>query len=420
MGYISVSDVNKIIKKDIESDVFLKNIQVIGEVSNYKGHNSGHMYFSLKDDESKINCVMFQSYASRVNFKLEDGMKVVVTCSVGAYITSGSYQLYVYNIDPIGVGGLYLQFEELKKKLQLEGLFDEEHKRSIPKYPLNIGVISAKEGAAIQDVITTIRRRWPIAKLTLHPSLVQGAYAADDIVKNLIEADKKDYDLIIVARGGGSIEDLWCFNEEIVARTVYDMKTPIISAVGHEVDFTIIDFVSSLRAPTPTAAAELATPNILDVTNDIGNYKQRLINSIKQIIDKNKLVIENYKNNPYLTKIENIFADRYQKINLLQQRLINIRSNIINNTSHKIEITKNELIDSFNNVKLNLTNNIKKVEAKLDALSPLKVMTRGYGIIEKDNAVITSVDKVKLGDNLNIKLNDGTINASVIDIKRRK
>ncbi len=415
----SVAQVNKLVKNDIENDTSLKSLQVVGEISNLKYHSSGHLYFSLKDDESKINCVMFSTYASKLLFKLEDGMKVVVSCSVGVYISSGSYQLYVYNAENVGLGGLFLRFEQLKKTLEEKGLFDISHKKALPKYPTNICVISAREGAAIRDVITTIQRRWPVASITLIPSLVQGASASKDIVNNLIYADNLNFEVIILARGGGSIEDLWCFNDEEVANTIYSLKTPIVSAIGHEIDFTISDYVADYRSPTPTGAGEIVTPDINDVLDKLNSIKSRLININKSLIDQYKNKLENIKSSPYLSKIELIFADRYALLNDLEQRLLAYKNELIYNNKLLINDYKNKIINLYNDKIVKNEHILKNFEAKLDNLSPLKIMSRGYGILNKDNKVITSIEDVKENDVINTTLKDGTITSIIKDIKRR-
>lgn len=416
MNYITVTQVNNYIKKDLENDENLKRLQVMGEISNFKAHNTGHFYFTLKDDTSRINCVMFQSYTNNVKFKLEDGMKVVVTCSIGVYANAGSYQLYVYNIDPVGMGNLFLQYEELKKKLNEKGYFDESHKRPLPRYPLNIGVISAKEGAAIRDVITTIKRRWPICQITLLPSLVQGVMATSDIVNKLIIADSMNFDTIIVARGGGSIEDLWCFNEEAVALQVYKMRTPIISAVGHETDTTIIDYVSDKRAATPTGAAELATPNIVEVLNNLDSYKQELKHLFNNYLNNLNKDLNNLKNSPVLTNIKNIFIEKNNRINLLKQELLNCKNSLMMIYSNKIENIENSLTNAFiNNINAK-TNKLKQLEARIDTLSPLKVLSRGYGLITKNDNVISSISNILVDDVLTIDLKDGKVESKVINI----
>ena len=287
-NFLTVRELTVLIKYNLENDIRFKNILVKGEISNLKIHPSGHWYFTLKDKFSRISAVMFSSYAKNVKIRITEGMQVILTGSIGVYENGGSYQIYVNNIQPDGIGTLYLQFEELKRNLEKEGLFDPKYKKQLPKYPMRIGVISASSGAAIHDIFTTITRRWPISERILIPASVQGLSAAPTIVNALRLADTLNFDVIILARGGGSLEDLWPFNEEIVARAIFAMKTPVVSGVGHEVDFTISDFVSDKRAPTPTGAAEMVTPDINEIKLQVNNLKSRILNNFNNILKYNK------------------------------------------------------------------------------------------------------------------------------------
>ena len=418
-NYYTVAAVNAIIKDKLEGDFQLKGIQVVGEISNFKHHQTGHFYFSLKDENSKINAVMFKSYAYKVKFALEDGMRVVVNADIGVYVGSGSYQLYVKDIEPLGVGALYLEYERLKKQLEEEGLFDESRKKAIPKFPTSIGVISAKEGAAIRDVITTIKRRWPIAKITLLPSLVQGKSAARSVVENLRKADNMGFDTIIVARGGGSIEDLFAFNEEIVARAVDLMKTPVISAIGHETDFTIIDFVADKRAATPTAAAELATPNINEIKGLMIQTKARLQNAITSFLNDKRNTLNVLANNTYLTKPERFYADKGMKLNMLEQRLVSVKEKLFIKTRYEIENDKKRLERCMESLLIKDKNQLGELIAKLSSLNPLNVLKRGYGMVSKDENVITSINQVNEKDKLTITLADGKIK-TIVETKEAK
>ena len=267
----------------------LNNLLVKGEVSNLKYHPSGHIYFSLKDNESVIKCVMFNSYTSNLNFRLNEGDKIIVNGTLSVYLQGGSYQIYVKNAEKDGIGNLYLEYEKLKKKLENEGLFSSYHKKVLPKYPFKIGVATSSSGAALRDIVSIIKRRWPLANIIVFPCLVQGNEASESIINALENAKGFNIDVIIVGRGGGSIEDLWCFNSESLAYYIYDYPIPIISAVGHETDFTICDFVSDVRAPTPSAAAELATPDINNLLNDLMKYKIDLNKYIENVINNNKI-----------------------------------------------------------------------------------------------------------------------------------
>ena len=288
-NYQTIGEFTRYLKLMFDTSTKMRNVYLKGEISNLKIHTTGHIYFSLKDETSKINAMMFASSAKNLKFVPAEGMKVLVHGRVSIYEATGNYQIYVSEMEEDGLGNLYIEFEKLKKKLANLGLFDEKHKKPIPKFPKRIGVVTASTGAAIRDIISTIERRYPIAQIYLFSSLVQGEGAKDDIVRNIKRANEFDLDVLIVGRGGGSIEDLWPFNEEDVAYAIYNSEVPIISAVGHEVDFTIADFVADLRAPTPTGAAEMAVPNINDVKDLINNYKIRLHESINKLIKFKRL-----------------------------------------------------------------------------------------------------------------------------------
>jgi len=294
--YLTVSAITQYLKHKFDSDEHLKTVFIKGEVSNFKSHSTGHLYFSIKDETSKINAIMFSSSAKKITFKPADGVKVLVVGRISVYEATGNYQIYVDEMLEDGVGNLYLTFEKLKEQLSKEGLFDEKYKKPIPRIPKRVGVVTAPTGAAIKDILSTIKRRFPVCEVILFPSLVQGDSAKDDIVKNIKLAENYELDLLIVGRGGGSIEDLWAFNEEVVARAIFNSSIPIISAVGHEVDFTIADFVADLRAPTPTGAAEMAVPNIVDLVKYLNNLNIRLNEYIYRKINYNKLLLDTFKN----------------------------------------------------------------------------------------------------------------------------
>jgi len=319
--YITVTQLTRYIKFKIDNDENLNIVFLKGEISNFKAHSRGHFYFTLKDENSRINAIMFASSANRINFTPIDGMKVMIVGKVSVYEANGGYQIYVNEMIEDGIGNLYLEFEKLKKKLASEGLFDKEKKKPIPKFPRTIGIVTAPTGAAIRDILSTIKRRWPIARTILFPALVQGSDAAKSIVKQIEKANTYDIDVLIVGRGGGSIEDLWCFNEEIVARSIYNSYVPIISAVGHEVDFTISDFVADLRAPTPTGAAEMAVPNMVDFDNYLKQVKIRLnkafMNNIKIKKEKFNAIRDSY----ILKNPLSIYEIKEQKFDNLFERL---------------------------------------------------------------------------------------------------
>ena len=319
--YLNISDLNNYIKNILDKDSFLNKVYLKGEISNFKNHTRGHLYFTLKDDNSRISAVMFQSSAIKLTFVPEDGMNVLVEGRISAYPAQGSYQIYIEKMEPDGLGALYIEYEKLKKKLASEGLFNPEHKKAIPKFPEKIGVITASTGAAVRDIMSTIRRRYPICEAILFPCLVQGRDAAPDIVRQIKKADAFAVDTIIVGRGGGSIEDLWAFNEEMVAKAIYECNTPIISAVGHEIDWTIADFVADLRAPTPTGAAEMAVPTVIDINTLLNNYKIRLNKNIKNMINTKFIKWRSLKNSFVLKNPMSMYEIKEQKLDALLDKL---------------------------------------------------------------------------------------------------
>lgn len=412
---ISVSALNNYLKSVLENDFYLKKLLIKGEISNYKHHSSGHLYFTLKDETSRVNCVMFRGNANNLKFSLEDGMKIILTGSIGVYAPNGAYQIYVQEIEKDGLGNLYLELEKLKKKLEEEGLFDEAHKKTLPKYPLHIGVISAREGAAIQDILTTIERRWPIAKVSLFPSLVQGENASASVIEALNKASTSDIDVMILSRGGGSIEDLWPFNKEELARVIYNYKIPIISAIGHEIDFTIAEFVSDKRAPTPTAAAELATPDIVEVNKIIRDNKNYLDRLMKRYLeDKYKdlsilqkdLDVNTYKN--YLDNKRLAFTN-------LKDKFLNYQNNLIKENERKIDNHKEKLTLGINNYLDNLKNTFNRSIDKLDALSPLKVLKRGYASVKISNKIVVDINSINIDDIVNVRVDKGSFKAKVLE-----
>ena len=413
-NYITVTQLTRYIKYKIDNDQNLNKIYLKGEISNFKAHTRGHFYFTLKDENSRINAVMFSTYTKDVKFDIQDGMKVLVTGKVSVYEATGGYQIYVDSITEDGLGNLYIAFEQLKKKLQAEGLFDESHKKKIPKIPNRIGIITAPTGAAIKDILSTLKRRWPLAETILFPSLVQGAEAANDIVKNINIAKNYDLDVLIVGRGGGSIEDLWCFNEEIVARAIYELDIPVISAVGHEIDFTISDFVADLRAPTPTGAAEMAVPDIRDIKKLLDQIDIRTINGINNILKIRKQKLNKLSESYVLKNPLTIYEIKGQKYDNLIERLINSYKNIINNNNNKIELLDNKLVNSIQNKVTSDKNRFTKLLGKLEVLNPLLTIKRGYSIVRKNNKVISSTKDLKEKDKLELELKDGKINVEVL------
>ena len=417
--YITVTQLTKYIKYKIDNDANLNNVYLKGEISNFKNHTRGHLYFTIKDENSRINAVMFSSSASKLKFMPEDGMKVLITGRISVYEATGGYQIYVNDMVEDGVGNLYVAYEQLKKKLEQEGLFDESHKKRIPKIPETIGIITAPTGAAIRDILSTIKRLWPIAKTILFPSLVQGMEAATDIVRNIELTKNYDLDVLIVGRGGGSIEDMWCFNEEIVARAIYELDTPVISAVGHEIDFTISDFVADLRAPTPTGAAEMAVPNMVDVINYIEQVKIRSVTSLNKQIELKREILNQITDSYVLKNPITIYDIKEERFDYLFEKLIITFKNHLDKNKNRLILD----IREFNNsIKNNLKNQNYKYDTlinKLDALNPLLTLKRGYSIVKIDNKVISSIKKVKKDEILNIELEDGMMDAKIINVKEK-
>lgn len=410
--YLTVSAITRYLKAKFDLDNNLKSVFLKGEISNFKAHTSGHLYFSIKDENSKINAIMFKSNASKLDFKPEEGTKVLIQGRISIYEQTGNYQIYVDNMLEDGKGNLYIAFEKLKKKLGAEGYFKEEHKKKIPKYPKRVGIITASTGAAVRDIITTIRRRYPICETILFPTLVQGDNAKDDIVKNIERAKDYDLDVLIIGRGGGSIEDLWPFNEEIVARAIYNCQIPTISAVGHEIDFTISDFVADLRAPTPTAAAELAVPNMSDLEQMLNNYNIRLKEAINKKINYQKLYLDSIKNSYVIKTPMIMYENKKQTIDLINTKLTELIKRNVENQKQKINTIKKSVI--FTNPKLLYKDEkikLSNIITNLELLNPLKVLNRGYSITYSNEKIIKDVKDVK--ENIHIKLYNGEIYAKV-------
>lgn len=394
MGKIyTVSEINKYIKMIFDKDVYLNNITIQGEITNFKAHYTGHLYFTLKDDTSTIKCIMFKSFASLIKFKPSDGMKVVITGQVSVFERDGAYQIYCRTMTPEGLGELYLAYEQLKEKLNKEGLFDSAHKKKLPYLPNRVGVITSRTGAVVRDIINVTTRRYPNVNLLIYPAAVQGVNVAQTVIEGLDTFNRlNNVDVIIIARGGGSFEDLFGFNDENLARKIFESKNPVVSAVGHETDFTICDFVSDLRAPTPSAAAELVYPQYSDIVQKISTDRNRIIIGIQNYIIRKREYVKRIK----AAKLEKVPLD-----------IINRYRMIIDSTIRKSE----------NNIRLRIERYKSKCMqtiSKLDALSPLKTLTRGYSVVEnKERKVIKSVKDVKKDDKLNLTLVDGKINVIV-------
>ena len=413
--YISVNQLTRYIKYKIDNDINLNEVFLRGEISNFKAHSRGHFYFTLKDEKSRISAIMFSSSTKNIKFVPQDGMKVLVTGKISVFETTGNYQIYVNEMLEDGVGNLYIAYEQLKKKLDEEGLFKTDHKKPIPKIPNRVGVVTAPTGAAIKDIISTIKRRWPLCEILLFPALVQGELAHETIVVQIKNADNYNLDTLIVGRGGGSIEDLWPFNEEDVARAIYNCNTPIISAVGHEVDLTIADFVADLRAPTPTGAAEIAVPQKSEVISLINQINIRLNKALINKININKKHLEEIKKHYIFTNPISIYQAKEMNYDSILERLKYSLTNLIHVKEKNYQrVTSSIILQNPEILFDKKKNKYINILSKLETLSPLKTLQRGYSITKKDNKVITSIKNIKKGDNIKIEFNDGNINAKVI------
>ncbi len=412
----TVSQINSYINRKLKLDGNLRNIYIKGEISNYKTYSSGHSYFTLKDENSQISAVIFKMNKDRfLKFEPKNGMQVIVKGKIEVYEKNGNYQLFATRIIEDGIGDLHIAFEQLKKKLSKEGLFDESHKKEIPSYPKRIGVVTSKTGSVIRDIITTIKRRYPVCEIYVFSTLVQGDNAAPQIVQKIRYAQNFNLDLLIVGRGGGSIEDLWAFNEEIVAREIYACRIPVISAVGHETDTTISDFVADERAATPTAAAELAVPEINEVKYKVNQLSKRVNKSINDQVTQKKVKIDNisqkqlFKNPQSIYEIKGMHLDNligklnYTSTNIISEnrnKLLKIEASAVLRNPEEVTKAKREIF-------------IRNVD-KLKILNPLLTLKRGYSIAKIDNKVVSSAKDVKSGDELDIEFDDGTINTKVI------
>jgi exodeoxyribonuclease VII large subunit len=427
----TVSYLLNTIKSTLDQNVLLKSFLIKGEISNFTAHSSGHWYFSLKDEQARISCVMFQGYTKDVIFKPKNGDKVLVRGAITVYNLQGQIQCSVFSMQNDGLGDLFIQYELLKKKLFDEGLFDVSYKKQIPKYPESIGIITGNNTAALQDILKTIQNRWPIINITIYPTLVQGELAANAIVKQLLNADNQ-HDVLILARGGGSIEDLWAFNNEKLARVIFQLKTPIITGVGHETDTTIVDMVSDFRAPTPTAAAQIAVPSLEETKRIIEQHKLDLINILNRKLTTKKNSLEQIKQNRYFVAPQNLWqhhqlelsnlSNKLSQQNLLVQRL-KTKLNQYQNTLHQHALTyTQEFNQEINQLKLRLDHTLKvKIDRQkyefsntinlLNAYSPLNSLARGYSITKQSNHIIKLVEDVDYTNEIEIRLYDGVLNA---------
>lgn len=413
--YLTITSITKYLKFKFDTDEHLRTVFLKGEISNFKAHTTGHFYFSLKDESSKINAIMFSSNAKKITFVPAEGMKVLVVGRISVYEATGGYQIYVDSMELDGLGNLYMAFEKLKRDLASEGLFDPAHKKPIPKIPTRIGIVTAPTGAAIQDILSTIKRRFPICETILFPALVQGENAAEDIAFKIQLASNYDLDTLIVGRGGGSIEDLWAFNEEIVARAIYHSDIPIISAVGHEIDYTISDFVADLRAPTPTGAAEIAVPSMIDLERHINQLQIRLKESILKKINYNKLYLDSLKSSYVIKTPLILYENKSQKLDMAHSKLTTLVLSQVDNSKKELEyLKKNHLLLHPNELYESKRIIFRQLIEKLELLNPLGVLKRGYTLTYQNNQLVKSIQDIK-EEAIEIKFHDGTLIAHQIE-----
>lgn len=443
--YLSVSDLNYYITQKFKNDPYLHKVFLEGELSNFRYRRNSHQYFSLKDEKSKINVVMFRSYFDKVKFKPEEGMKVYVVGYVNVYGPQGSYQFYAEKMEPAGLGALYEQLRQLQEKLAKEGLFDESHKKKLPRFPDKIAVVTSASGAVIHDIMVTANRRFPHAEIDLFPAQVQGETAADSLVNAMrqIASYGDKYDVMIIGRGGGALEDLWPFNEEKVVRQVYNMHMPVISSVGHETDTTLCDLVADQRAATPTAAAEYATPNLSDELAHIRQLNSRLISETNVLIHEKREVLNRINNSVIMREPARLYDQQIQTVDLLKNRLQNGITHLLNQNSQNYRLLNQrllgnspekqitqmkqanifnarQLITGMNQVIAQKKNQFKQMAQQLDDYSPLKTLNRGYAYVsDKKDQTVTSVDDLKENDLVKVHFKDGEISARVMDVRRK-
>ncbi|MBD2869562.1 exodeoxyribonuclease VII large subunit [Paenibacillus arenilitoris] len=439
----SIKELNRYIRMKMESDNLLSDVWLRGEISNFTHHSSGHMYFTLKDRDSKIKSIMFASHNQRLPFIPKEGAKVIARGNVSVYERDGNYQFYVTAMQPDGIGSLYLAYEQLKAKLEAEGLFAAARKRPIPRFPRAIGVITSPTGAAVRDIIITLQRRYPSIPILIYPVLVQGAQAAPSIVKAIESMNRfAETDVLIVGRGGGSLEELWAFNEEAVARSIAGSAIPVISAVGHETDYTIADFAADLRAATPTAAAELAVPNIAELKQQLQRQKQRIVQSMRYLVQDEKEKLNRIRRSPFFMHPRKYLLEQAQRHDRLKEqlerrtrmiaekgylRISRLRASLAAHhpgeraafAAKRLESASNRLEQAMTAVVKNKKQTLHGSIRQLDALSPLKVMARGYSLVydEREKTLIKSIAEVRPGDAVTVKVADGQLDCLVRSLK---
>lgn len=437
--YVTVSALTKYIKYKFDKDPHLGRVYLTGEISNFRLRPT-HQYFSLKDENAIISATMFQSAFKKIQFRPEEGMKVLVIGKVSVFEKSGQYQINIEHMEPDGVGALFLAYEQLKKKLEAEGLFSLP-KKPIPQFPKKIAILTSESGAVIQDIQTTVARRFPIVQLVLYPTVVQGVHAVNSILKNLDLVEQEDYDVVIIGRGGGSIEDLWAFNEEPVVRRVAELSIPVISSVGHETDTTLIDFVSDMRAATPTAAAEIATPVLMEIHQQLRNLQTRLEQELSRQLQIKRERMQALANASIFQNPERIYQVYQQRVDQLEMRLQQMMQQSVQNkrqqllkNQHRLELgSPSRRVQTEKQALQYLAKRLEQAQGQLmkdkkqqfqraiqqlDLLSPLKIMNRGYGILQQEETIIKSVDQLEVNQELTIQLVDGTVRSKVTSVEK--
>ena len=437
--YVTVSALTKYIKYKFDKDPHLGRVYLTGEISNFRLRPT-HQYFSLKDENAIISATMFQSAFKKIQFRPEEGMKVLVIGKVSVFEKSGQYQINIEHMEPDGVGALYLAYEQLKKKLEAEGLFSLP-KKPIPQFPKKIAILTSESGAVIQDIQTTVARRFPIVQLVLYPTVVQGVHAVNSILKNLDLVEQEDYDVVIIGRGGGSIEDLWAFNEEPVVRRVAELSIPVISSVGHETDTTLIDFVSDMRAATPTAAAEIATPVLMEIHQQLRNLQTRLEQALSRQLQIKRERMQALANASIFQNPERIYQVYQQRVDQLEIRLQQMMQQSVQHKRQQLLINQHRLelgspsrrVQTEKQALQYLAKRLEQAQGQfmkdkkqqfqraiqqLDLLSPLKIMNRGYGILQQEETIIKSVDQLEVNQELTIQLVDGTVRSKVTSVEK--
>lgn len=419
-NYLSVTALTKYLKYKFDNDVHLKNVYLKGEISNFKHHSRGHFYFTLKDDKAQLSAIMFASSSKNVIFTPESGMSVLVEGYLTVYEASGQYQIYVKSMTEDGLGNLHVAYEQLKKRLEKEGLFEQQHKQKIPQFPKTIGVLTSPTGAAVKDIINIVNRRYPLSSIIVYPTLVQGEYAKDNIVDNIKKANTDGLvDVIILGRGGGSIEDLWPFNEEAVAYEIFRSKVPIISSVGHETDFTISDFVADLRAPTPSGGAELAVPDQFELISYLKRMESNMTVQLNQTYTRKVKDLNNLMQHMIFRDPLRMTEQKSRRLDFLIEKLELLKpDNKLKQSKRDLQTQTEKLNYLFKRYIEKKQNSFNLTVNKLELINPLSIMKKGYSVTKKDNVILKSIDQINTGDTITVDLQDGTISA-VVNEKRK-